>query len=175
MHLIDHNKIMFDGITVLLASKSPRRQQILRECGVPFRLFPLEVHEDIEDHIPVSEAARYLAEKKASHVAELSGGEVLLTADTTVILENRLLGKPRDGKEAQAMLGALSGKMHSVITGVCLKTNNRSLSFEDTTRVYFRELRDSEIAYYVDNYRPFDKAGSYGIQEWIDLVGISRI
>lgn len=167
--------MMYDGISVLLASKSPRRQQILRECGVPFRLYPLEFHEDIEDHILVSGAARYLAEKKASHVGKLTAGEVLLTADTTVILENRLLGKPHDGHEAHAMLSALSGKMHQVITGVCLATKDRSISFDDTTSVYFRELLDSEIEYYIDHYRPFDKAGAYGIQEWIGLVGIQRI
>jgi septum formation protein len=166
---------MFEGYNLLLASKSPRRQHILRECGIPFRLCPVDVEEEISDYIPPNQVARYLAEKKASHITNLARKEILLTADTTVILNDAILGKPANRDESFTMLSSLSGRMHLVVTGVCLKTRDKIVSFDDVTRVYFKKLLDREIDFYIEHYKPYDKAGSYGIQEWIGLIGIRKI
>lgn len=135
-----------------------------------------DVPEDYPDELPKTEIARYLAERKArAHQPELAQEEVVLTSDTTVVLDNRLLEKAADADEARSMLQALSGRTHQVITGVCLAGPNRLESFDDTTEVTFRGLTSQEIDYYINTFQPFDKAGAYGIQEWIGMIGVERM
>ncbi|HAA19967.1 MAG TPA: septum formation protein Maf [Cytophagales bacterium] len=161
---------------LVLASKSPRRQQLLSELGVEFVVRTKDVPEDYPDELPKTEIARYLAERKArAHQPELAQEEVVLTSDTTVVLDNRLLEKAADADEARSMLQALSGRTHQVITGVCLAGPNRLESFDDTTEVTFRGLTSQEIDYYINTFQPFDKAGAYGIQEWIGMIGVERM
>lgn len=161
---------------LILASKSPRRQQLLTNLGVEFSIKTKEVPEDYPATLPKTVIAKYLAEKKAkAFQPELTKNEVVLTADTTVILDNELLEKPQHGLEARGMLQALSGRKHQVMTGVCLASSDRLTSFDDTTFVTFRELTASEIDHYIDQFQPFDKAGAYGIQEWIGMIGIEKI
>ncbi|HAA12705.1 MAG TPA: septum formation protein Maf [Cytophagales bacterium] len=161
---------------LVLASKSPRRQQLLSELGVEFVVRTKDVPEDYPDELPKTEIARYLAERKArAHQPELAQEEVVLTSDTTVVLDNRQLEKAADADEARSMLQALSGRTHQVITGVCLAGPNRLESFDDTTEVTFRGLTSQEIDYYINTFQPFDKAGAYGIQEWIGMIGVERM
>lgn len=148
---------------------------MLKEAGFEFEVRTGDYHENYHGHMPAHTVARYIAEQKARAFTDIKNEEILMTADTTVVLHDIILGKPNDRQGAIDMLSSLSGKMHRVITGVCLKNATGIRSFDDTTRVYFRKLRDSEIAYYVDTYKPYDKAGAYGIQEWIGMVGIDRI
>ncbi len=162
--------------TVVLASGSPRRQQFLKELDVPFEVRLKEVEEIYPDTLKGSEITDYLAELKAKAMVEtLSDNEILITSDTIVWHKGKALGKPRDYEDAFAMLQALSGTTHEVITSVCIKSNDKSDVFNETTKVTFNPLTDDEIKYYLDNYKPFDKAGSYGIQEWIGLVAIAKI
>ena len=162
---------------ILLASKSPRRKQLLEESGFQFEIVPQSSAEDYPSHLMVEEIAPFLAQKKARSVnwSFQNQQQVLLAADSVVILEGKLFEKPADRNEAIAMLSALSGKAHLVITGVCLKTSTREVVFAGRTKVYMSELTEEEMAYYVDTYQPFDKAGSYGVQEWIGLCKIDRI
>jgi septum formation protein len=161
---------------IVLGSKSPRRQQLLHDMGISFETRTLDTDESIPEHCPVHEAARYLAEKKAKALLTLiAADEAVITADTVVILNNTILGKPASREEAIAMLKALSGKTHEVVTGVCVHTATLCLSDACTTRVSFHTLTDTEIDFYVDNYQPYDKAGGYGIQEWIGMVAVSAI
>ena len=166
---------------LLLASKSPRRRQLLSQLGYPVEFVDIDVDEHVPDGTPAAEIAELLACRKAAafdsslitHHSSLN--TVLVAADTVVVLDNRPLGKPASRQQALDMLRALSGRRHSVYTGVCLRSCERSVHFSEKTDVYFREMTDDEISHYVDTYRPFDKAGAYGIQEWIGMVGISRI
>ena len=161
---------------IILASQSPRRQQILSEMGIDFIVKQLHTHEDFPDHMEVRKVARYLAEKKAEGYAfDQNKNELIITADTTVVLNDSILGKPADEGEAKYMLQQLSGKVHEVITGVCIRTQSMQTTFDDTTKVWFRELEQSEIAHYVQTCQPYDKAGSYAIQEWIGMIGIEKI
>ena len=156
---------------LLLASKSPRRRQLLSELGYPIEFINLDVDEHVAPGTPASATAELLARRKAEDCPD----DILVTADTVVVLDDRVLGKPADRNQALAMLHALAGKRHTVYTGVCLRTQDRAVSFTEKTDVFFRPLSVDEIAFYVDTYRPYDKAGAYGIQEWIGMVGISRI
>ena len=162
---------------LLLASKSPRRRQLLSQLGYPVEFVDI----DVDEHVPVGTPAEAMAELIARHKADaypkelISDDAVVVTADTVVVLDDRPLGKPASHQEAIDMLHALSGRHHSVYTGVCLRSAERTLHFTERTDVFFRELTDDEITHYVDTYRPFDKAGAYGIQEWIGMVGITRI
>lgn len=162
---------------LILASKSPRRRQLLGELGYPVEFINL----DVDEHVPADTLASDTAEMLACRKAEACPAEiinddtVLVTADTVVVLGDKVLGKPADRDEALHMLKTLAGRSHQVYTGVCLRTATRTLSFTEKTDVFFRPLSDEELAYYVDNYRPYDKAGAYGIQEWIGMVGISHI
>lgn len=161
---------------LVLASNSPRRQQIMREAGLDFttRIIPLE--EDFPDDLPASEVAEYLALKKGkAYQQQMHPEELIVTADTTVVVGDKVLNKPVDKEEAISMLQLLSGRRHQVITGVCISRPEEQHSFSDTTTVWFRRLDLQEIEYYVNQYRPFDKAGAYAIQEWIGMVGIERI
>lgn len=160
---------------ILLASNSPRRKELLAGLGLSFEVRVKEVHEDFPEHMQREEVAEYLASHKADAYAADLQDEVLITADTIVCLGERILNKPSDAAEAFEMLRALSGQAHEVITGVCLLTKETKTVFHDVTKVYFKELTDEEIQYYIEHYQPFDKAGAYGIQEWIGMIGIEKI
>ncbi len=166
---------MFDDKRIILASKSPRRQFLLTEAGIYFDVKPVEIIEDYHETIPVDLVSQYLAEKKAKQFPYLKEKEIVIAADTTVIVNNTILGKPEDHEDAAQMLSSLSGKTHYVTTGVCIKDRRQVISFTDKTFVYFKTLTDKEIEYYIENFDPFDKAGAYGIQEWIGMIGITKI
>jgi len=161
--------------SLLLGSKSPRRLQLLQEAGFDPEVVEIISKEVFPQLLPVMEVARFLAEQKAEAYAGDLENKILLTADTVVTIDNRMLGKPKDDNKAKQMLMELSGKKHLVITGTCLKTKTNSISFDDCTEVYFKVLTEEEINYYVDNFHPIDKAGAYGIQEWIGMIGIEKI
>lgn len=160
---------------VVLGSNSPRRRELLDDMGVKFRVEAIKgIDENYPASLPVEEIPVYLARIKADG-HPLKPTELLITADTVVVLDEAVLGKPASETEARSMLRALSGRAHRVISGVCVTTATRQKSFADTSIVHFAELSDEEIDYYVNNYRPLDKAGAYGIQEWIGNIGISGI
>lgn len=157
---------------IILSSNSPRRKELLAGLGVDFEVRVLKgVDERYPDDIPLNEVPLYIAIEKASAYT-VAQDELVVTADTVVIVDNEILGKPKDRDEAYGMLRKISGKTHQVVTGVCLTTIDDQRSFTVTTDVEFKELSDNEIYYYIDKYRPFDKAGAYGIQEWIGYVGV---
>ncbi|RPA68107.1 septum formation protein Maf [Cyclobacteriaceae bacterium YHN15] len=161
---------------LILASKSPRRYDLLKGMGLDFEVRIKNTEENFPNSIPLSEVAGYLSELKARvFEGEIGNEEIILTSDTVVILKGEFLGKPRDRNEAQHMLRKLSGNEHQVITGVSLYSNKKCITKQDTTRVFFKELTDQEINYYIDHYQPFDKAGAYGIQEWIGYIGVQKI
>ncbi len=162
---------------VLLASNSPRREELLRGIDIDFEVKVLpDIDESYPDNIPSEEIAEFVAIKKAKpYAASLHEDELLLTADTIVLLEDTVLGKPANKKEAKQMLRQLSGKTHRVITGVCLTSTKKQTSFSATSDVEFGKLTDQEIEYYVERYSPMDKAGAYGVQEWIGYVAVKHI
>ena len=161
---------------LILASASPRRRQLLEEAGFKFRTATIDFEEIWPSHLRGREIAEYLATGKASAWKEvIRPGQIIITADTVVWCRDTVLGKPADNKEAMKFLRLLSGCEHEVITGICLRDTKRQHTFSVTTNVRFRNLSEEEIIYYVEHYRPLDKAGAYGIQEWIGLRGITRI
>ncbi|MFT2011046.1 Maf family nucleotide pyrophosphatase [Pontibacter sp. 13R65] len=160
---------------LLLASNSPRRKELLTGLGLAYTVKVKEVNEDFPDHLSPSEVAEFLASHKAEAYAQDISSEVLLTADTIVSAGGKILNKPATYAEAFEMLRLLSGTSHQVITGVCLLSKTFKHVFHDTTNVYFKSLTDAEIDYYLQEYQPYDKAGAYGIQEWIGMIGIERI
>jgi septum formation protein len=160
---------------LILASSSPRRQYLMKEAGFTFTVEKPDVEEDFPDTLPVTDVAKYLAEKKANFFRPKMTNEIVVTADTVVILGERILNKPLSRDEAIGMLSALSGKTHFVITGVCIISKEKEESFDDQTEVMFKELSPKEIEFYVGNYKPYDKAGAYGAQDWIGMVAIERI
>lgn len=162
---------------LLLASKSPRRFQLLKEAGFQFEIInSKDVKEDIPKKLSNKKAAVYLAELKANAYNDsISENTILIAADTIVCLKNEILGKPKDHSEAFEMIKSLAGKKHKVITGVSIRSLNKSISFSSTTKVYFKEMTDAEINFYISEFKPFDKAGAYGIQEWIGLTCIDKI
>lgn len=160
----------------LLASNSPRRRQLLEGLGFGFEVKVKPTPEDYPEELPKTAIARWLAVRKAEAFrAELRPGLVVIAADTTVVKDGKLLEKPADAAEAAAMLRDLSGDWHEVITGVCVMDQYRQHAFDQVTKVHFRPLSEQMIHTYIERFRPFDKAGSYGIQEWIGMVGIDRI
>lgn len=164
------------GYNIILASGSPRRQKFMKELDIDFEIRLKDVEEIYPENLQGAEITDYLAELKAAALLDtLSENDILITSDTIVWHNNKALGKPTDKDDAFAMLKALSGNVHEVITSVCIKSNSKSVIFNETTRVSFNTLSDDEINYYLDNYRPYDKAGAYGIQEWIGLVAIAKI
>ncbi|MBC8316105.1 MAG: septum formation protein Maf [Bacteroidetes bacterium] len=166
-----------EGFKIILASRSPRRQYLLKELGLDFEIIPTDVQESYPDTLTPVQIACFLADQKAD-TFDTSGMEtkmIVIAADTIVSLHGEILGKPGSYQEAVTMLKKLSGKRHEVITGVCIKSRHKKNSFYVTSRVCFKELCDKEIDYYVNHFRPFDKAGGYGIQEWIGYIGISKI
>jgi len=161
---------------IILASKSPRRQQLLADLGVQFEVKVVPVEESYPKDLPPEEVPLYLAQKKAGAVAKTLNSEALIIgADTVVILNNAILGKPQNPDQAAEFLHRLSGNTHEVVTGVCIIYQKKTRLFKDITRVRFDNLSASEIDHYVAACRPLDKAGAYGIQEWIGMVGISGI
>lgn len=162
---------------MILASNSPRRRQLLAGLDIPFTVKVLpSISEDYPDDMPAADVSEYLAVKKAEpYKTVIAPDELVLTADTVVIVDDEVLGKPADGTEARTMLRALSGRTHQVITGVCLTSKDFQHSFRVVTDVTFKILSDNEIDYYVEKYNPTDKAGAYGIQEWIGYIGVTRL
>lgn len=162
---------------IILASASPRREMLLKQLGFQFRIVIKEIEEICPDIVNPDEVAACLARMKADEfiASELGPDDIVITADTVVSLKNQLIGKPGNRKEATEMLKRLSGEMHEVYTGVCLKAVHKEVLFTDITRVWFAALSEPEIDHYLDVFKPFDKAGAYGIQEWIGYVGVTRI
>ena len=162
---------------LILASQSPRRRQLLAALGYPVRAVTVDVDEHVSPTLPPSEVAEHLAQRKAAAFPtdQIGPDDVLVTADTVVVHGDTVLGKPADRNEAIRMLHLLSGSVHTVYTGVCLRSREQTKSFTEQTAVHFVSLSDDDILYYVDTYRPYDKAGAYGIQECIGMIGISHI
>ncbi len=164
------------GFHIILASGSPRRQQLLRDMGIPYSLFSNNVDESYPSHLEGAAIPAYLAKKKAAALlAQLKDNEILITADTVVWHKGTSLEKPSDKEEAASMLTALSGDWHDVITAICITHGGKHLIISETTRVKFASLSMEEIKYYIEQFSPFDKAGGYGIQEWLGLIGIEEI
>jgi septum formation protein len=161
---------------IILASRSPRRQQLLKELGLRFDIVTKEYTEVYPDGLNGEEIARYVAREKAlSFKNEISDDEIVITADTIVWCDNKVLGKPVDYEDAIRILKEISGNTHEVITGVCLLSSSKERTFSVSTKVTFETLTEEDIRYYIDKFKPFDKAGAYGIQEWIGLVACSHI
>lgn len=168
---------MKDKYNIILSSNSPRRKELLTGLDLDFevRVIP-GIDESYPEDMPVGEIAEYIASKKAdAYKSLIKGNDLVLTADTVVILGDKVLGKPANLDDAKGMLRLLSGKTHHVITGVCLMTKDKQRHFSVVTDVSFKELSDAEIDYYVERYKPLDKAGAYGIQEWIGHIGVTSI
>ena len=166
----------FENYNFILGSNSPRRKEILKEIGLDFSVYPSNIEENFNEDIKLKDVPVFLAEKKANAIKnKLKENDILITADTTVIHNNELLSKPENILQAKEMLNKLSGKSHKVITGVCLLSKNKKCTFSCETIVTFNNLEIKEIEFYINKFKPFDKAGSYGIQEWIGLIGIEKI
>lgn len=162
---------------IILASNSPRRKELLAGLGLPFEVRVLNgIDESFPSSLPVSDVALYIAGKKAdAYRVNMSSDELIITADTIVIVGDEILGKPHDEADAIRMLREISGRTHQVTTGVCLVAEGWERRFSVTTDVTFKTLSDEEIHYYIDHYHPYDKAGAYGIQEWIGYIGVTGL
>ena len=161
---------------IILASQSPRRKQLLAEAGFEFEIKPTDVEETYPEDLDVREVPAFLAIKKAKAALQfIENEEVIVASDCVVILENKIYGKPTDFDDAVNILTALSGKMHEVITGVCLLSKEKQVVFSGVSKVFFKTLTRDEIEFYINTYKPFDKAGAYAIQEWIGLTKIAKI
>lgn len=160
---------------LILASKSPRRHALLKSLDLDFEVRVKSIDESFPNTLQPLKVAEFLAHKKSQAFGELEINELVITSDTTVLINSKILGKANSKKEAISMLESLSGKTHQVATGVCLRTSKREVSFTEVTDVTFDQLSNEDIAYYINAYKPYDKAGAYGIQEWVGMVGISRI
>jgi septum formation protein len=164
------------GYKIILASGSPRRQQFFNDLDIDFEIRLKDIEEIYPDELQGLEITNYLALLKSNAFeGEIAANEILITSDTIVWLNSKALGKPKDYNDAFAILKSLSNETHEVITSVCFKTIKKTETIYDVTRVTFNQLSDEAIHYYLENYKPFDKAGAYGIQEWIGLVGITKI
>lgn len=168
---------MRNKYNIILASNSPRRKELLKGLGFDFEIRVLpDVSETYSEDLPVLNVAEYIAtEKAAAYKNRIGEGELVITADTIVVVDDEVLGKPADENAAHTMLRKLSGRTHQVVTGVCLTSSNKQRHFSVVTDVTFKRLSEEEIDYYVTNYRPLDKAGAYGIQEWIGYIGVTSI
>lgn len=165
-----------NNYNIILASQSPRRQELLKGLNIPFEVKEIDVEETFPRQMVGVDIPMYLAEKKAdAYTGIMDESTLLITADTIVWHEGKVFGKPKDKNDATQMLNALSGKTHQVITGVCISTLKRRKTFHVISEVRFARLLPDEIEYYLDNYKPYDKAGSYGVQEWIGYVGVEHI
>lgn len=159
---------------IILGSQSPRRAQLLEEMGIEARQVNIDCEEDFEN-LPAKQVAEFLAVKKSNAFKGLLQNQLLITADTTVIFGEKVLNKPADIHEAKAMLKTLSGHMHLVVTGICLRTKQKNFSFSELTKVWFDPINEREIEYYINHFNPMDKAGSYGIQDWIGMNKVQKI
>lgn len=162
---------------IVLCSNSPRRKELMRGLGLDFQTRVIDgIDESYDKSLPGEDIAKIISEKKAeSYKATMSPDELIITADTIVYVDGEVLGKPQDRLDAIRMLKMLSGKSHDVITGVCIQTQTKSTSFSVKTKVTFAQITDDEINFYIDNHKPYDKAGAYGIQEWIGYIGVESI
>jgi septum formation protein len=161
---------------IILGSASPRRKKLLEELGIKFSIKTTRKEEIFPDNLEKKEIAEFLAKQKSDFILkELSGNYLLITADTIVVQNNKILHKPKDKEDSIRILQDLSGSNHKVISGVCIKSEKKEITFSSVTEVSFNDLSDKEIIYYIDNFKPFDKAGSYGIQQWIGYIGIKKI
>lgn len=160
---------------ILLASQSPRRKELLSSLGFDFEVVKIDCEEILPENIKIENSAAYLSELKADAFRKLEQDEVLITADTVVAIDNQILGKPKDAGDAKKMLQKLSGKTHHVFTGISIKTLNKTITETDVADVEFDKISDEEIDFYVNTYKPFDKAGSYGIQEWLGMAKIKKM
>ncbi|MEO6882952.1 MAG: Maf-like protein [Bacteroidia bacterium] len=171
--------MLFDQLKkykIVLASKSPRRQFLLKDLGLEFEVQTKDVDESFSETLQREEIPLYLCQKKAiAFKNELKDNTLLITADTIVWVDQQVLNKPENFEDAQRMLRLLSGKMHEVITGVCVRTKNKSIDFFVKTNVFMKKLSETEINFYITHYKPYDKAGAYGAQEWIGYIGIEKI
>ncbi|MEI6866658.1 Maf family nucleotide pyrophosphatase [Flavicella sp.] len=169
-------KNLLDKYSIILASGSPRRQQFLEELKIPFSIKFFDIEEIYPPQLIREEITNYLAELKAKPFDTiLKEDELIIASDTVVWFKNKALGKPKNHQESFDMLSALSGNSHEVISSICFKTKRATKTIHDCTKVYFKNLTSDEINFYIDNYKPFDKAGSYGIQEWIGYIGVEKI
>ena len=171
---------MFENLEkyhIILASNSPRRKELLGGLGIPFEVKVLpDIEENYPENLPVTEIAEFIArEKAAAYVQVMDEHDLVITADTVVIAQGEVMGKPIDADDARRMLQKLSGCKHQVVTGVCLTTRQVQRHFSVITDVTFKQLSDEEINYYIERYQPFDKAGAYGIQEWIGYIGVTGL
>ncbi len=161
---------------IILGSASPRRQELLKSLGFKFTLSPIDADESFNSNLTAHEIPLYLSEKKAhAYPKKINKNELLITADTVVWCNNKVLNKPADFSEGKKMLETLSGNMHEVFTAVCLKSAEKQITFFDVSKVYFKLLKNDEIEYYLSNFSPYDKAGGYGVQDWIGYIGIEKI
>ena len=162
---------------IVLASKSPRRQELLKGIGIDFSIQTKEVDESYPHRLPVIDVAPFLSLKKAKAFedAELPDNYMVITADTVFIVDNEILGKPKDHDDAVRMMELLSGKVHKVVTGVTVHTKDKTKTFSVVSKVTFEKLDNQEVEYYIDNFKPYDKAGAYGVQEWIGYIGVSNV
>lgn len=175
-----YEKIMLNdklkGYSIILASGSPRRQQFFKDLNLDFEIRLKEIEEVFPDYLKAHEITDFLSELKAkAFEGELKKEDILITSDTIVWHKNKALGKPKDYADAFKILKSLSNETHEVITSVCFKTTEKTTLFHETTKVTFNTLSDEAISYYIENYKPYDKAGAYGIQEWIGFVGVTKI
>ncbi len=169
-------KVMYNGARIILASQSPRRKQLLEQAHIPFEVRVVPTEETFPPTLPLPEVPVHIALQKADAVRTLcSPSDIILAADSVVIINNTVVGKPRDREDALGILSRLSGRTHEVITGVVIRQGERQHTFSKVTAVHFKPLSPAHIAFYVDHYKPYDKAGAYAIQEWIGAVGIDRI
>ena len=168
-------KEKFRNKKIILASNSPRRKQFLTELGVTFSIQPANVNEEYPSFLKGKDIALYIAEQKASVFSNIADDEIIITCDTVVWIDDTSLEKPQNKEDALQMLQKLSGKTHEVISAVCIKSKEKEMLFSDTTFVTFNQLSTEDILFYIETYQPYDKAGAYGIQEWIGLVGIEKI
>lgn len=166
----------FKQYNFILGSNSPRRSEILKEIGLDFKIIASNIDETIPKGIKNKNVPIYLAKEKANFLAkELNENEILITADTIVLMNDEIITKPLNKKDAKNILQKISNNKHEVITGVCITSNKNQHSFSSKTEVFFNKISDYEIEYYLEKFKPYDKAGSYGIQEWLGLISIRKI
>ncbi|MBL0096285.1 MAG: septum formation protein Maf [Bacteroidetes bacterium] len=166
----------FEGTRIILGTASPRREELFRQLGLTFEIIKKDFDETYPEQFRREDISMFLARKKAlAYKADVGDGGIVITSDTIVAVDELILGKPTDIKDAERMLRLLSGRKHSVVTGVCIMSSKKSESFFVKTDVSFKTLKDNEIEYYLQNFSPLDKAGAYGIQDWIGMIGVEYI
>lgn len=166
----------YEGTRIILGSNSPRREELLKQIGLTFEVMKKDVDESFPEQFRREDISMFLARKKAlAYKQDVAEGGIVITSDTLVTVDELILGKPTDLKDADRMLRLLSGRKHAVITGVCIMSSKKSESFFVKTDVSFKTLKDSEIEFYLENHSPLDKAGAYGIQDWIGMIGVEYI